>query len=323
MMKYFQHQQAPFFFQRVGGIALLMFAWLIIACGSGPQQLPANAVPAFSHVFTIVLENEEYETIIGNKQAPYFNSLVSTYALATQYYAITHPSLPNYLALTGGDTFGLSDDCTTCFQHASNLADQIEASGRTWKAYMESMPSPCYAGNSPDGLYVQKHNPFLYYDDIRLNTRRCSSHVVPFTQLATDVADNHLPNYVWITPNMCNDMHECALASGDSWLSQVVPGILRSTAFTQGGVLFITFDEGKTKAGCCSNAAGGQVATLVISPHIKKGWRSNKPETHYSLLRTIEGMWRLPPLGNAGQSEAMTEYFTNSAAKQEPGIQVS
>jgi hypothetical protein len=81
-------------------------------------------------------------------------------------------------------------------------------------------------------------------------------------------------------------------------------------------VLFITFDEGETKAGCCSDAAGGQVATLVISPHVKKGWQSNKPETHYSLLRTVEEAWRLPPLGNARQSEAMTEYFTNTAAKQ-------
>src|SRR2546421_862268 len=301
MVIFFQHRQTPIFFQRVGSIALLMLMWLLIACGSGQQQsgqqkLQANSVPVFSHVFTIVLENKEYETIIGNKQAPYFNSLVSSYALATQYYAITHPSLPNYLALTGGNTFGLSEDCTACFQHASNLADQIEASGRTWKAYMESMPSPCYVGNSPDGLYVQKHDPFLYYDDIRLNNSRCVSHVVPFTQLTTDLADNSLPDYVWITPNMCHDMHDCSLASGDSWLSQIVPGILHSTAFTQGGVLFITFDEGETKAGCCSDAAGGDVTTLVISPHVKKGWQSNKPETHYSLLRTVEEAWGAPPL---------------------------
>ena len=315
-MQTFQYRLKPLSFRRVYSKVLqaLVFSLITVSltnCGPPPQSTHP-AVPTFSHIFTIVMENKEYKTVIGNPHAPYLNSLASTYAVATQYYAITHPSLPNYLALTAGSTFSINSDCTDCFQQASNLADQIEASGHTWKAYMESMPSPCYVGNSADGLYVQKHNPFLYYDDIRTNSNRCAAHDVPFTQFTTDLSANRLPNYVWITPNMCHDTHICSIAVGDTWLSQVVPSILQSTAFTQGGVLFITFDEGKTRDGCCNDAMGGKVATLVISPLIKKGMHSTIVETHYSLLRTVEEAWKLAALGEAAKSAAMTEYFTNS-----------
>jgi len=313
----FQYRRMPVSRRRIADPALsiltfCLLTFVLISCGptqSQPSQRGESTVPAFSHIFTIVLENKEYTKIIGNKQAPYLKSLASTYAVASDYYAITHPSLPNYLALTGGSTFGLSQDCTTCFQSASNLPDQIEASGRSWKAYMENMPAPCYLGNSPDGLYVQKHDPFLYYDDIRTNRSRCTAHVVPLTQFAADVDANHVPNYVWITPNMCHDMHTCPIAVGDRWLSQIVPTILRSDAFTHNGVLFITFDEGKTGAGCCGDAQGGQIVSLVISPLVRKGLQSNRPETHYSLLRTIEAAWGLSPLGDAARSMPMTEYF--------------
>ena len=316
-MNFFQHRRMLGFLQKPLGIVLLILVFALIAASiaffaltrQGRQPGSGNAVPAFSHIFTIVMENKEYQSVVGNPHAPYINSFAKTYALATQYYGIAHPSLPNYLALTGGSTFGVDRDCITCFQQSSNLADQIEASGRTWKAYMESMPSPCYVGNSPDGLYMQKHDPFLYYDDIRTNSARCASHIVPFTQFTTDLSSNHLPDYVWISPNMCHDMHTCSLAVGDRWLSQVVPTILQSPAFTQNGVLFITFDEGKTNTGCCNDAAGGQLPTLVISPLVKKGLQSTVPETHYSLLRTVEEAWNLPFLGDASKSAAMTEYF--------------
>ncbi|TME44620.1 MAG: hypothetical protein E6I60_16545, partial [Chloroflexi bacterium] len=174
---------------------------------------------------------------------------------ATQYYGISHPSLPNYLAMTAGSTFGITSDCTTCWVNAGNLADQIEASGRTWKAYMEGMPSACFVGDAYP--YMQKHNPWIYFNDIRTNAARCSAHVVPFSQLGADLAGGSVANYVWITPNMCSDMHDCSIATGDSWLSQHVPAILNSAAYRNGGVLFITWDEGSTNAGCCTNAAGG------------------------------------------------------------------
>src|SRR5712692_2013781 len=150
-----------------------------------PTPTPTPALPTFSHVFVIVMENEESTSLIGNSAAPYINGLASSYGLATQYYGVSHPSLPNYLALTAGSTFGITTDGTTCWVNATNLADEIEAS-RSWKAYLEGMPSACFVGDAYP--YMQKHNPWTYYNDIRTNAVRCSAHVVPFTQLGADLA---------------------------------------------------------------------------------------------------------------------------------------
>jgi phosphatidylinositol-3-phosphatase len=267
---------------------------------------PPAGLPAFSHVFVIVMENQEYGSIIGNSAAPYINSLAHSYGLASQYFAISHPSLPNYLSLTAGSTFGITSDCTTCFVNASNLPDQIEAGGRTWRAYMEGMPSPCFVGDAYP--YMQKHDPFIYFDDIRTNSTRCSAGVVPFSQFTSDLNGGSVPNFVWITPDMCHDMHDCSINQGDAWLQSVVPTILQSAAWQQGGALFITWDEGTTSAGCCG-AAGGQVATLVVSPNVTAGLLSSTAETHYSLLRTIEQAWGLAGLRNAASAAAMAEYF--------------
>src|SRR5437879_2953979 len=158
-----------------------------------PTPTPA-ALPAFSHVFTIVMENEESTSVIGNSAAPYINGLANSYGLATQYYAVSHPSLPNYLALSAGSTFGISSDCTTCWVNSSNLADQIEASGRSWKAYMEGRPSACFVGDAYP--YMQNHNPWIYYNDIRTNAARCGAHVVPFSQLGADLSGGSVANYL-------------------------------------------------------------------------------------------------------------------------------
>jgi phosphatidylinositol-3-phosphatase len=277
-----------------------------------PPAQPGGAVPAFAHVFVIVLENHEYGSVIGNPAAPFINNLAVNNGLATNYYGASHPSLPNYLALTAGSTFGIASDCTSCYVSASNIADQMEASGRSWKAYMEDMPTPCFMGAS-SGNYAMKHNPFMYYTDIRNNPARCAAHVVPFTQFGGDMSSGQVPNFVWITPNMCNDTHDCGLAAGDAWLRSVVPTITGSAAFRNAGVLFITWDEGSTSAGCCSDSWGGHVATLVISPRAITGFRSGIAENHYGLLRTIEDGFHLGHLGAAGWSSnvAMGEYFRN------------
>src|SRR5689334_3990280 len=203
------------------------------------------------------MENHAYGEIIGSSAAPYVNSLLPSAALATSYTAVAHPSLPNYLALSGGSTFGITSDCTTCWISATNIADNLESSGSTWKAYMESMPSACYVGDAYP--YAQKHNPFVYYNDIRGNSTRCRAHDVPYSQLATDLASTSTtPNYAFITPNMCNDMHDCAVATGDSWLKSQVPVILGSPAFkTQHSLLAITWDED-------DSSAGNQVATILL-----------------------------------------------------------
>jgi hypothetical protein len=172
------------------------------------------------------------------------------------------------------------------------------------------MPSPCYAG-AWSGNYAMKHDPFMYYNDIRNNPARCASHVVPFSQFSGDLSSGRVPNYVFITPNMCHDMHDCPVSTGDAWLQSVVPTITSSPAFENGGVLFITWDEGASGAGCCGDSWGGRVVTLVISPLSIPGYRSGVAENHYSLLRTIEDSWHLGHLGATGSNALMREYFAN------------
>jgi phosphatidylinositol-3-phosphatase len=270
-----------------------------------------STLPVFTHIFIIVMENHEYNEIIGNSSAPYINGLAKQYALATQDYGVTHPSLPNYLALTAASTFGITDDCENCFVNQTNLADQIEASGRTWRAYMESAPTPCDLTDT--GTYGMWHNPWLYYDDIRTNTTRCNAGVVPYTHFASDLASSNPPNFMWVTPNLCSDMHDCSVSTGDTWLSNNVPQILNSAAYKNGGVLFITWDEGNTDLGCCSLAGGGgNVATLVISPLAVTGLTSTIAEDHYSFVKTVEASWGMPLLNNASCTctPTMSEYFT-------------
>jgi hypothetical protein len=270
---------------------------------------PTAPVPAFKHIFVIVLENKEYEQVIGSQRAPYMNSLARQYGLARHFYGTRHPSLPNYIAMIGGDTFGIDSNCTDCTVAQPNLVDQFESAGKSWKAYMEAMPEPCFVGDSGK-LYRQKHNPFIYFDTIRSNSARCNK-IVPFTQFASDLQANALPNFVWITPDMCNGAHDCSIRSADNWLKQWVPAILESPAWKDGGALFITFDEGDSDVGCCGNAAGGRIATLVISPFGRPAFASDVPYTHYSLLRTIESAWDLPLLGNASCDCAptMADFF--------------
>ncbi len=276
-----------------------------------PSATPrsTNGIPAFSHIFVIMLENHEYSSIIGKSSAPYLNSLAQQYGLATNFYGTTHPSLPNYLATIGGDTFGVTSNCNDCFINAPNLVDQLETAGKSWKAYMEAMPSPCFIGDSGK-LYRQKHNPFIYFDDIRLNAARCQK-IVPFTQFAADLQSNSLPEFTWITPNMCNSMHDCSVATGDAWVQTWVLQILASPAWQNNGLLVITFDEGSTNAGCCTLAAGGQIMTLAISPLGKPAYQSAVAYDHYSLLRTIENAWGMPTLAGASCTctATMADFF--------------
>jgi acid phosphatase len=271
---------------------------LDVAYTTSPSTTPG--LPAFSHVFTILLENKEYSQVIGSSAAPYINSLARQYGLATNYTGVTHPSLPNYMALTGGETV-FTTDCVGCTTPARNVFDEAVDAGRHWKAYMESMPTVC--GTTDTTLYAQKHNPFVHYDDVVKNATRCANHVVPFTQFSTDLKAGALPDYVWITPNMCDDMHNCSIATGDTWLSTVVPQIINSTSF-KNSVLFILWDEGTTNTG-----GGGLIPALVVSPFTPAGFRWAGALDHYDVLRTIEDAWKLAPLGKSASATAMKEFF--------------
>jgi len=280
------------------------------ATGAPPAN--ADAVPAFKHVISVVMENKELGRISGSSTAPYLNQLASEYGVATRYYGVTHPSLPNYLAMLGGKTFGVDSDCLDCFQDAPNLVDQIEGQGRTWKAYFESMPRPCFVGDSRDGLYAQKHNPFIYFDNIRKDPARCDR-IVPLDQLSTDIADGDLADLIWIGPNLRSSTHDASIAEGDRWLADHLPAIVESPTFTDDGLLVLTYDEGdsdEARSGR-SSRGGGRIMTVVASPLARKGYVSSTTYDHYSLLRTIEDAWGLDHLGHAADASVhnLAEFF--------------
>jgi hypothetical protein len=260
--------------------------------------LAPGEIPALGRVFFVIFENREFGQVIGNASAPTFNRLAGEGALLTQHYAITHPSFPNYLALIAGDTFGITRNCEDCYQDAPILPDQLEDSGRTWRAYLEGMPEPCF--DYTVNPYPKRHNPFIYFDSVRSNEARCLSRVVPFDRFGADMAQGSLPAFVWITPDICNSAHDCPLSTADSWLSALVDSIRSSQAYGPDSLIIITWDEGAGNSGCCGLAAGGRVATILLSPMIKPGVQDSTEYTHYSLLAMLEKGWGLDLLGLAG-----------------------
>ena len=282
------------------------------AAAAGPCGTTATA-PAYQHVIWIWMENHSYSDIIGNTaQAPYINTLASQCGLATNYHNVSHPSLPNYIAGTSGlavsslSTF--TSDCSPS-KRCSTSAPSIFGQGETWKAYAESMPSACDKSNS--GEYAVRHNPPPYYTTLA----NCSTLDVPYTQLATDLANNALPAFSFITPNLIDDMHDGTIAQGDSWLSTNVPAILNSSEYAAGHTaVFITWDEGTGGSGgenCATNTTDQSchVATLVISPSTAAGSTSATLFNHYSLLGTAEQLLGLPALGQAASATTLTSAF--------------
>jgi len=270
-----------------------------------PTATPKPLIPDFKHILMVVFENKEFGSVVNNPQMPYFNQLAQSYTLLTQFYAETHPSLPNYLAMIGGDTFGVTFDCTKCIQNAVTLPDLIEKSGLTWKTYQEDMPSPCYA-EAESGNYAIKHNPFAYFNTIRLDHVRCARSIVPFTQLAVDLASSTLPNYVFITPNLCNDAHDCPLNIADGWLKGLLAQLLPPLdAEGKPYLVIITWDEGQGNHSCCGlpTEAGGRIATILLSPQVKNGYEDATPYSHYSILKTIAEAWHLSYLGHAADAD--------------------
>jgi phosphatidylinositol-3-phosphatase len=263
-----------------------------------PTPTAAGGIPDFRHVYVIIMENQEYGSIVGSRAAPYLNSLIARYGDATSLYAETHPSEPNYIALTSGGLQGTNSDGTYNLA-VPNLFDQVEASGRTWHVYAQGYPGNCYTpyiaaavtdGPGAAGEYVRKHNPAISYTSISGKPARCAN----ITKLAG--FDPAAADFEMIIPNQINDMHSSSVAAGDAFLKVFVPQIIDSAAF-QDSVVFITWDEGST-----SEKGGGHIATVVLSPGMTPGTRYTGAANHYSMLRTIEQAWGLPYLGEANNS---------------------
>ncbi len=258
-----------------------------------------------ARILVIVEENKDLGQIIGSGAAPFIGQLADQGVLLTSSYGVAHPSLPNYLSLLGGDTFGITTDCTDCTIDARNLVDQLDHAGLSWKGYMEDLPAPC-ATDARAGSYVIRHDPFLYFDDVRTDPGRCAN-VVPMDQLAQDAADNVLPRFSLVVPNVEHDMHDGSIAAADSWLRELYARIRSSPAWQADLRIVVTFDEGTDNQGCCGGlAAGGHIATIVAGPRIQGPQHDDTPYTHYSLLGSIEQAFGLPALGHAADPATAT-----------------
>jgi predicted small lipoprotein YifL len=283
-------------------LACTVLAVTLAGCGAkagAPLDLPSSPADLprsnASHVVVIVMENREYGEVIGDASSPYVNGLAGRGALATNYYAIGHPSLPNYIALLAGSQLGIHSDCTDCSAPGLALPNQLDGAGVSWRAYLEDMPAACYRGAGSGG-YAKKHNPFIYFGQIADNPGRCAA-VVPLTRLAGDLRSGRLPAFAWISPNLCDDGHDCSNATADRFLARLVPFIMAGLG--SHGWLAVTWDEGTSEAGCCRLARGGHVPLVLVGPDVRAGRRIGAPADHYSLLGLIEDAFGLPRLRGA------------------------
>ena len=267
----------------------------------GKTHVDSTTALRSSHLVLIVLENREYEEVIWSPEAPYLSHLVQRGTTATNFYGVSHPSLPNYLALFAGDTFGIAENCTECVVYGPNLATQLSRAGISWRAYMESMPVPCFTGPS-SGRYAKRHNPFVYFPSITELPRRCNR-VVPETSLVADLERHHLPRFAWLTPDLCHDGHDCGFDAVDHYLYTLVPRIIRQLG--PHGLLVVTFDEGISDLGCCGHPGGGRIPTVLVGPDVPQGDLISRPADHYSLLASIEDYFGLPRLRRAAFAQPL------------------
>ena len=278
-----------------------------IGCGGAAQIGSSSSTGQnvqFGHVFLLVEENHSYSEVIGNAAMPYLNSLASNYGLATQYYADLHPSISDYFMLTTGQPVTL-DDAYTGVVSSDNLVRDLNAKGKTWKSYAESLPQVGYTGGDVYP-YMKHHNPFVYFSDVLQQPSQLNN-VVPFTDFASDLSSGHLPNFSFIIPNILNDAHTGSLAQADAWLQANIAPLIKSAQFQQDGLLIITFDEGDITD--LANG-GGHVATVVVSGKSKKKFQSTTMYQHQSTLRTVLqvlGVTDYP--GASGVAPAMNEFF--------------
>jgi phosphatidylinositol-3-phosphatase len=258
---------------------------LLAACAPSRGQ-PTPAPPR--HVFVIVMENHTPEEALGG---PFTASLAARYRVAANYSAITHPSVPNYLALTSGQTWGITDDSYYVLPQA-DLGDQLTTAGITWRAYMDGLSGRgCLDSPFP---YDPGHNPFAFYGG------KCPSNVVPFTSMSADLTQS-TPLFSWISPDDCHNGHSCTVTASDEWLREAVTLIMSSDAWKAGGVLFVTWDED-------DGGTGNRVLTLVIAPGLSP-LVSNVPYNHYSLLATIEDLLGVGRLGEAARARSMQDLL--------------
>lgn len=286
--------------------------------GSAPASTNQPQLPASSsHVVVVLLENASYSEVIGSSSMPFLNSLANQYALATNYFANTHPSLPNYFMLTAGQIVTY-DNAFSGTVSGDNIVRELNNAGRSWKVYAESLPSVGYLGNDVPP-YIRHHNPFVYFSDVAGSPAQ-QQNVVPFTQFATDLGGGSLPNYSFVVPNELNDAHSCPasnpacttsdrLSTADHWLQSNIGPLLNNASFSSDGLLVIVFDEA---AQSDIQNGGGHIAMVLAGPGVKGGYRSTSMYQHESTLRmTLKrlGVGNFP--GASASAPDMGEFFTS------------
>jgi acid phosphatase len=304
---------------------LLFLLCIAAGCGSGGVSSSGtgggggSATPTADHVFLVVLENHSFSEVIGSSSMPYLNSLASQNSLATNYFGNVHPSIGNYFMLTTGQIIAV-DDAFDGVVPDDNLARAFAGAGKTWKAYMQSIPSQGYIGS--DVLpYVKHHNPFAFFTDVAgadgQHATAAAQNIVPFTQLAADMAANALPNFGFVAPDFNHDAHQCPdgsdtcpdsqrLTTADMWLQTNIDPLIKSPAFAN-GVLVVLFDEGDFSD--LANG-GGQVAVVLAGSHVKTGFRSTTFYQHQNLLRLVLDLLQVSDRpGAAATAASMNEFF--------------
>jgi phosphatidylinositol-3-phosphatase len=310
-----------------------VFAVTRVPSAHGSPARSDARVPAYNHIFYVMMENHSYDEVIGNSNAPQINQLAQKYGLATDYFGVTHPSEPNYVAAIGGSFFGIQDDgpYTTHTINAPSLASQLEAKGLTWKTYQQSLPYAGFTGtafpSSSIALYASKHNPFLNFASIQ-NSPAELAKIVPDTQLYVDLLEATVPNFSFIVPDQCHDMHGTSACPDDTqntqvadqYVSALVGAIQHSDTWDRGNnAIVIVWDENDFSTdnpnGCCDGLpGGGHVPAIVITNHGPHHVQDNTPFNHYSLLQTIQEAFRLDCLQNTCDTAnvtPMTKLFQN------------
>lgn len=263
---------------------------------------PAAAPPRFDHVVLVMFENRSLDSVLGYRGAPTFNRLAARYAVLRNYRAVTHPSLPNYLALVSGSTQGIHSDCVSCASHARSLADTLRAAGLTWRTYVEGLTSSRSRLLHPHQFYARI--PFLHFASVRGSEHR-EQQIQPLLRFGRDLRAGTLPRFSLVVPSLCHDMHGCSVSIGDRWLRGFMRPLLRSRSMRR-SVVFLVFDESEFVE---RSGGGGRVPAIVVGPLVCSRSHSNRPLDHYSLLRTIEDAWHLPRLGHSARARPITQIW--------------
>ena len=303
--------------RHLGAVAITLIVCMLFACGgsdspSGNNNPPPGPSPQKPRIAIVVLENSDYANVIGNPAMPWLNQLAEANALATNYYANTHPSIGNYFMLTTGQIV-TNDDSADIVVSVDNLVRQFAKDGKTWRVYADALPSQGYLGENT-GTYLKRHNPFAYFSDV-VNSSAQAGNIVHFPQLASDMSSGSLPDFLFIVPDAIHDAHSCPdnqpdctiddrLATADTWLRDNVGPLLSSSAFSN-GLLVVTFDEASDLD---SSHGGGRIATVVAGNAARKGHESDDFYQHENLLSMIGDWLNLSGVPSAGQgADPMTD----------------